>query len=496
MKKLFLIIALVILCFATSAKDYQKKSEKIKDIALKYLSDSYFKELNISKSSLSENPYKLDSIIYTSGNKEVFEYDEWGRTTDYRYYEKSGINMVQLFELVEFDYFNGNNVLFRISGLNEENELTVFEQSEKLYNSEGRMTSEIYWTLDEHELEPNTFNFLTHSVDSSAMSFYNWNSNINSWELTGYELYYYDPNGTLKQLDVFEKNNLSGIIELRTRLLFITDSKGREIEVEFLSAPYVNGIWEREMAFAYEYDGNDRLVSMINYRNFRGLTEYWYKSVIYYNQDGLPQIIDSFNGTDSINNYLEYKTEYQYENNSLTGQLESMFDIEAGELKLYNKYEFKHDSSIDTTGLILPNLETSDYYYERNSFFDNKYFKESVLKSFIKYEIDTIAGELVKKEEATYFYSRIKPENTSSYEIVNSNIKCSPNPFTDNISLSLNEKSDYRVNIYDITGKIKYSERITGNNFNIYPNISDRGIYILELSSDVGKTYRTKIIRK
>ena len=94
------------------------------------------------------------------------------------------------------------------------------------------------------------------------------------------------------------------------------------------------------MAFYSEYDNNGRKKLMIKYRKIRGLTEAWYKEIFYYNENGLTEIIDCFSGTDSINNSLEYKIEYQYENNSLSGQFESMFDKEAGELKPYCKYEF------------------------------------------------------------------------------------------------------------------------------------------------------------
>lgn len=496
MKKIYLLITLCIICFVSLANDFQKLNERSNNNFSKLNVNSFYKSLNISENKLAGNPFKLDSIIYTDGTKEVFNYDESGNTTKFYYYEKQQNQDIQLSELVEFEYYNGNNVLFKLSALNEENKLTVYEQSEKIYDSEGRMTTEIYWALDENELIPYTFNFLTYSADSSALSLYRWDNTTNSWNISGYEISYFDNNGSLKQIDVFRNNNSMGIMELRTRLLFTYDSQGRTIGNEFLSAPYSNGIWEREMAFYHEYDNNGRMKSMINYRKSRGLMEAWYKEIIYYNEAGLANIIDCFSGTDSINNSLEYKIEYQYVNNSLSGQLESRFDKKAGELKAYFKYEFKHDNSIDTTGLILPSLEGPEYYYERNSFIDQKYFTKSVLKSFISFEIDTIAGQLVKKNEARYFYSRLKSDNTSSDELTKSTVKCSPNPFTDNISISLSEKSDYKLNVYDLTGKLKYNEQLSGNNFKIFPNINERGIYILELSSGKGKTFRTKIVRK
>lgn len=495
MKKLFLIIILGVLCFASSADNYQNKNEEINYKSLKQLSVSYNYRPDINENILADNPYKLDSIIYTDGTKEVFEYNDHGKTTNYLYYEKSENQGIQLTESVEFDYVNDHVSLFRLSGLNEENKLAVIQQSDKVYDSEGRMTTEIYRTLGEKELEPYLFYFQTHSPDSSVMSAYKWNTENNNWELTGYEISYYDINGITKQIDAFRKD-ISGIIELRSRVLFHYDSKGRSTGTEFLSAPYFNGIWEREMAFYREYDNDDRLSSLINYRKVRGLWEFWYKEILYYNQEGLTEIIDCFSGTDSINNSLEYKIEYQYENNSLSVQLESMFDKEAGELKPLFKYELKHDTTIDTTGLILPGLEGPEYYYERNSLFSNIYFKGNVLKSFIKYEIDTISNQFVKKNEASYYYSRLRHDNTSSIELTDFSLKCSPNPFTDNISISLNEKSDYKIKIYDLTGRLKYSDQISGSNFNITPDINERGIYILELSSGKGKTYRTKIIRK
>jgi hypothetical protein len=496
MKKLFLIIILGVLCFTSSAYNYQNKNEKINYKSFRYLPDNYNKGSVFTKSTLSENPYKLDSIIYTDGTKEVFEYNDAGRTTQFLYYEKSESPGLQLTESVEYEYTNDRISLFRFSGLVEENKLSVKKQSEMIYDSNGRMTTEIHRTQGENELVPFSFYFSTHSPDSSVLTMYKWDANNNNWDLTGYEISYYDNTGTLKQLDTYKENISSGVMELSNRILFQYDYKGRSTGTEFLAAPYTNGIWEREMAFYYEYNNNDQIIKSINYMKTRGLTESWYEEFRYYNENGFAEIIDCFYGTDSINNSLEYKIEYQYENNSLSVQLESMFDKEAGELKPLFKYELKHDTTIDTTGLILPSLEGPEYYYERNSLFSNIYFKGNVLKSFIKYEIDTISNQFVKKNEASYYYSRLRHDNTSSIELTDFSLKCSPNPFTDNISISLNEKSDYKLKIYDLTGRLKYSDQISGSNFNITPDINERGIYILELSSGKGKTYRTKIIRK
>ncbi|MBP7508498.1 MAG: T9SS type A sorting domain-containing protein [Prolixibacteraceae bacterium] len=496
MKKLFLLITLCILVFFSSANNYQKPREIFNNNSSELKANTFFKNRYINDNKSAENPYKLDSIIYKDGTKEVFNYDESGNTTKYYYYEKSLNQDTQLKELVEFDYEDDNVVLFKFSALDEDNQLMVLEQSEKIYDSDGRQTTEIYWTMGEKELEPFSFNFSTHSVDSSAMSSYFWNLDSKNWELSNYEISYYDLQGRIKQLDAYRKEIGIGVLELRNRILYYYDSKGRQTSHEFLSAPFINGIWEREMAFSYEFDTNDRVKNSIYYRKKRGLMETWFKEIFYYNNEGLTEIIDCFSGTDSINNSLEYKIEYQYENNSLSGQFESLFDKEAGELKPYCKYEFKHDKTVDTTDLILPYLEGPDYYYERNSLFNGDYFKESVLKSFIKYENDTLSGQLVKKYEASYFYSRLKPDNTSSTELSDKSFKCSPNPFTENISVNLSEKSDYMITIYDLTGKIKYKDHISGSNININPEISEKGIYILELRSGKGKIYRSKIIRK
>jgi len=70
-----------------------------------------------------------------------------------------------------------------------------------------------------------------------------------------------------------------------------------------------------------------------------------------------------------------------------------------------------------------------------------------------------------------------------------------PNPFSNNITVNFKKSQNFTIKLFNITGKLVYSNQIYTSNATVsLPDLS-RGVYIVELK-DENTTVRKKIIKQ
>lgn len=99
---------------------------------------------------------------------------------------------------------------------------------------------------------------------------------------------------------------------------------------------------------------------------------------------------------------------------------------------------------------------------------------------------------IMRDKDNTFTYSRIQ---VVYFEPVNW-VKLSPNPVTDNLTISWANKKITHVCCYDITGKQVYQQPVNGNRIVINMQQYTAGIYMLRLVQDNGTIYPFKVVKQ
>ncbi|MFD2919654.1 Ig-like domain-containing protein [Terrimonas rubra] len=99
---------------------------------------------------------------------------------------------------------------------------------------------------------------------------------------------------------------------------------------------------------------------------------------------------------------------------------------------------------------------------------------------------------IMRDKDNTFTYSRIQ---VVYFEPVNW-VKLSPNPVTDNLTISWANKKITHVFCYDITGKQVYQQPVNSNRIVINMQQYTAGIYMLRLVQDNGTIYPFKVVKQ
>jgi hypothetical protein len=276
--------------------------------------------------------------------------------------------------------------------------------------------------------------------------------------------YYYTDNGNIKQILIKTLDKESGLIVDFMKSSMTYNSHGNEImSVDSMFYAEMGGwmAWSKNLSI---FNSNNVLTSEENY-----------------SLDWL-----------TLQLTISEKHEYSYTNNKLTQELVwEKLDMTA-ELSQSYKFDFTYDNSINIEDVILPDpqIEHNDY----SDIWGEFQFSFGALSNVKWYQWDSETKALKQYRDATYHYSNTNSEVAVSNLNVSS-VKVGPNPFNDNIIISLSENEDALISVYNFVGQQIY--KTSANKIRTI-NTSDwkPGIYMIHINYGNDQNKITKLVKR
>ena len=314
--------------------------------------------------------------------------------------------------------------------------------------------------------------------------------NNNAWENFNQTTYTFDSNRfltTIEEVDWYDNLNQ---YQNDFREEFINDSKGLALYKSIYNWNKNISQWELSFKFINKYNSNSQLVEQIHQTWEKGLNQLVNDVKIVYSYDTIQNTqtrISLF--WDASNQQWKNGFKYLYKfdnNNSLIEKEDFSWDDSTDFWKQRDliKYTYDHHNNIEeTTYYEWNNNSWLEYYrYKRN----NKYDAENNLIQNFYLEWDVTNQSYVNIYKYDYFYSKhIVNSNKDTKE--NSNLKISPNPCQDFITIN-GMTSSSNLSLFDLQSNQiqvkKDNDRIDLSNLN-------SGIYFLRIRKEnENKTFK------
>jgi hypothetical protein len=446
--------------------------------------------------SIEANSMKLDKVTFPDGSSKEITYNDRGQTIDYKYKKfDEGTGTVLLSEHNTISYDVKGNRILEIYNILRSDVMTIVEKEEYEYDSQNRVTIHIHWELDESftKLIKNLKTTTLYQEDGYTEEEYEWNDETQSWDLEAKTEYELKDGYTFRSTNYY-KNEETGIVE-KTLVMDVTYNASGMMTISMVKAvDEVTGLMVDFMKSVSTYDSNGyEILYVLSIYNSDSLRwDEFSKTVSVYNNKG--QILSV---EDYTLDWIAYqiavseKREYTYTNDQLTQELVLEKDMMTGNLSQSQKYVFSYDNSIDHEKLILPYswIDHNDY----DDFWGLFYYQFGTLSNVRWYQRDYETTELKLFRDATYHYA----ESDISVDIKNmnvSNFKIGPNPFNENITISLSEIAPVRISVYNIAGQLVYNSLVNSSE-SINTSAWEKGIYLVETKVGDSKLQRIKLIK-
>ena len=484
---------------------------------------------------------KMDSVTYEEG-KDIFEYDDMGRTTIWERWED--LNCVYRGEYSYNAQGYLNQAIYYDGWESIDNQLVLSEKEEYTYENSGNKISRIR---------------------------YNWNNELNQWREQNKIESEYDVQGRLTMYAYYDWDN--DVNQWRGQVIgkteYIYDAQGKSIKT--ISYDWDNGLslWRKDRKYEEEFDANGSVIMEARYEWDNGLND-WKGSYEKrrYEYDTHGNLIKSiwYAWDNELNDWVEgiiseYQWEYQYNNNqqitqaivtSSEGEIqfkqEFAYDTQGNQiLKVYYEYfygvwrergksEWEYDAQgnkilevdyrYDDSGrkeskseLIYDaqgNLTTYNQYYWNEELNDWKkrytfdvihnlsYTWEDIICPDFIYEHYDVFGtphtniileygntdwednlsEWVAEPRFIYHYSEI---TTSINNHPQHNISIYPNPVHDRLYIK-SEQPIEQVQVYDLSGRLLIQEHNVSHSISM-GNLT-HGIYLVKAAGSVWKVVK------
>jgi hypothetical protein len=447
--------------------------------------------------SVEANSMKLEKVTFPDGSSKEITYNDRGQTIDYKYKKfDEGTGTVLLSEHNTISYDGKGNKILEVFNILQSGIMTNVEKEEYEYDTQNRETIHIHWELDESftKLIKNLKTTTSYQANGYTIEEYQWNEETQSWVLeTKSEVELKD--GYTFKGTYYYKNDETGIVE-KTMIMEVTYDNNYRLTMSLIKAvDEATGLVVDYMksVITYNSDGYEVLYVVSIYDSETLTWTEFSKTASFYNSKGQITTEEDYSLDWMTSQLAIYnKHEYTYINDQLTQELIWEKDLVTDQLSQSQKYVFSYDNSIDHEKLILP-----DSWIDHNDFDDFWglfYYQFGTLSNVKWYDLNYETAALKLSRDATYHYA----DSGITVDIKNmniSNLKIGPNPFNENITISLSEIAPVGISVYNIAGQLVYSSMVNSSE-SINTSVWEKGIYLVETKVGDSKLQRIKLIKR
>lgn len=263
------------------------------------------------------------------------------------------------------------------------------------------------------------------------------------------------------QLRTYHWDGNDWILSSRTGLLTWADWPNRELAAYTLQYMQENN-WVNAERYSSQHDGD----------NYTATTEIWA------NEQWVNSTRESYSRT-------ETQEEIILENWTAQGWEKT------------EKYQGTFDYYGNPTGMYYSYWYGTEWELELEFFFDLKYNESNDVTEMVLRYRDTELSEPVNMSK--YVFSNFLHFTTDVPEInVLNNVKVFPNPVknTFTIQIDANANANYQVNIVNLAGQTVFSNSYTNPSISVNTEKFTTGMYLLNIKTDDGRTYNSKLLKQ
>lgn len=447
MKTKFTTITLfVLMILGANASGEQKKSETVR----LYLAE--VKNVTQAKGTYS-NPVKYFSFIENQlsvpGNSEDYSWDEdangWQHVSNTTYtYNSTGKLIDEVVQEPETDmYISRVSYAYDLSGNIIVNEEFIFNPGiNQWFLTSGMMLD---YTI-------NAESQINGVIEKT------WENGV--WVNKTKTEYILDANNIPMQLRTYHWNGADWSLYSRTGLLTWADWEKREL-LKYTVQYWHDNNWVNGERYSKQYIGN----------NYTATTEVWE------NGDWVNSVKETYSITGNQEELiLENRTEQGWEKTE--------------------KYRGTFDDIGNPTGMQYSAWHSTNWVVEMELFLDLSYNElNDVTEMVVRYwDPDLTAPVNLSK----YIYSNFQHFTTSAPEITNlQNVNVFPNPVKNSFTIQFDENkiSNYQVKIVNVAGQTIFSDSFTEPAISINAESFPSGMYLLNIKSDEGSQFNSKLLK-
>jgi len=501
MKKIYLLTCLVFLIASFGvAKPIMKEVAEAKVKIVKQnaiqaqLANQKIAQKPLFKSVVAKSKM-LDEITFPDGSKKELKYNDRGQTIGYKYYMlDEETSAVKLSADNAFIYDANGNRTQQVFNTLKNGSLTVTEKDEYEFDSQNRETLHILSAYSEEleKLVKYSKTITSYQASGFKTEDYLWDEEAQTWNLSSKSEVEVNNNRIVKGT-IYAKSEETGEIVKTMVMEYSYNANGSIKQILTKMVDETSGEMVDFMKSVYSYDGNGNEISSIESMFDSENWMEWSKTISTYNSSNM-LTSDEYYDLDWLSFQLAVseKHEYNYTNNQLTQELVWQNIEMMGELSQSMKFEYTYNNAINIDDVVLP-----DSWIEHNDENDTQsefiyYFGTLSNVKWYDWDYDTEAFKLYR--DATYHYS-----NFGSGVAVNtlgiSSLNIGPNPFSENISVSLSESAPSSISVYNIAGQKVFNTTVKGSK-TISTTAWEKGIYMIHFTDQSGKHEIAKLVKR
>ena len=280
------------------------------------------------------------------------------------------------------------------------------------------------------------------------------------WVNKTWEKYILNSNGIPTELQEYRWEGNNWILYSRTGLLTWADWPNRQLAA-YTKQIMQNNNWVNAERVSKQFDGD----------NYTVTTEIWE------NQEWVNSTKETYSRT-------EIQEELILENWTESGWEKT------------EKYKGTFDAYGNPTGMFYSSWYETGWELEMELFFDLLYNESNDLTEMVFRYRDPEISEPVNISK--YNYSSFLHFTTDVPEInVLNNVKVFPNPVNNSFTVKINEiqTSNYKVNIVNLAGQTVFNSTYSDPDISINTEGFPTGMYLLNIKTDDGRIYNSKILK-
>ncbi len=311
------------------------------------------------------------------------------------------------------------------------------------------------------------YDFAYDSDENEIQEIYSdWNATINEWVIEYKGDYSYNEDGTYA-MDLESYYTGEGELEDSSKTVYNYDSDGNRTSIYYYEWDSSSSEWVTYDKYEYTYDSDGNMSQYLSYD--------W--------------------NTTSSEWVISSKTEYTYDSNgNQTQQWTYSWDSSNSEWVNSYKYEYSYDSNNKMTLRLYYTWDSSSSEWE-NGFWKYEYgFDSEGNRTQLIISIwDDDTSAYIGSSKYVYYYGELNTTGINDKEI--STIKLYPNPVSDNLYISLTDKTtEATFVLYSLGGQQIITKDIEQSDYISLASLKS-GIYYYTITVD-GKKQSGKIIKK
>lgn len=255
-------------------------------------------------------------------------------------------------------------------------------------------------------------------------------------------------------------NGTDWMLYSKTMNITWADWKSRQL------AAYTIMLWQNET-----WVNSERYTTEIDENHHISTTEFWV------NVEWVTSTRETYSRT-------EFNEEIVIENRT-----ESGWEIE--------KYRGTFDGNGNPTGMFYSTWYENEWFTEMELFFDLKYNESNDVTEMVFRYRDP--GLFIPIYIAKYKYSNFLHFTTDVPEIsVLDNVKVFPNPVSNTFTIQIDENTNanYQVNIVNLAGQTVFNNSYSNSSISVNTDNLTTGMYLLNIKTDDGRTYNSKLLKQ